>query len=99
MLYIEEHQRCFRLGSYFIAAMLAAASYSRGGFSICLASIARRVLVPGGSTFHLELGTIHPCWNLMVPDVLDVRWNSRKLHYFRFVIEGGVMFSALIPPV
>ena len=41
-----------------MAAVLAAASYSRGGFSPCLASIARRVLVPGGSTFHLEPGTM-----------------------------------------
>ena len=45
-------------------AVLAAASYSRGGFSPCLAGSARRVMVPGGSTFHLEPGTIHPCWNL-----------------------------------
>ena len=36
---IEEHQRCFRLGSYFMAAVCAAASYYRGGFSLCLAGI------------------------------------------------------------
>ena len=57
---IEEHQRCFRLGSYFMAAVLAAARYSRGGFSLCLAGSARRVMVPGGSNFHLKPGTIHP---------------------------------------
>ena len=61
---IEEHHMCLRLGSYFMAAMLAAASYSRGGFSPCLAGSVRCVIVPGGSTFHLEPGTIHPCWNL-----------------------------------
>ena len=41
-----------------MASVLAAASYSRGGFSICLAGSARRVMVPGGSTFHLEPKTI-----------------------------------------
>ena len=41
-----------------MAAVLAADSYSRGGFSPCLAISARRVRVPGGSTFHLEPGTI-----------------------------------------
>ena len=41
-----------------MAAVLAAASYSRGGLSLCLASSARRVMVPGGSTFHLEPGAI-----------------------------------------
>ena len=56
--YIEEHHRCFRLGIYFMAAALDAASYSRGGFIPCLAGSARRVMVPGGSTFHLEPGTI-----------------------------------------
>ena len=57
---IEEQHRCF----YFIAAVLASARFSRIGFSPCLAVRARRVRVPGGSAFHLELGTIHPCWNL-----------------------------------
>ena len=47
-----------------MAAMLAAASYSRIGFSLYLALRARRVRVPGGSRFHLEPGTIHPYWNL-----------------------------------
>ena len=41
-----------------MAAVLAAASYSRIGFSLCLAVRARRVRVPGGSTFRLEPGTI-----------------------------------------
>ena len=50
---IEEHQICFRLGSYFMASVLAAASYSRAGFSLCLAGIARLVMVPGVITFHL----------------------------------------------
>ena len=41
-----------------MATVLVAASYSRGGFSPCLAVHARRVRIPGGSTFHLEPGTI-----------------------------------------
>ena len=41
-----------------MAAVLAAARYSRIGFSLCLAVRVRRVRVPGGSAFHLELGTI-----------------------------------------
>ena len=55
---MEEHQRCFRLGSYFMAAVLEAASYSKGGFSLCLAVSVRPVMVPGGSMSHLEPGTI-----------------------------------------
>ena len=47
-----------------MAAVLASARYYRGGFSPCLSVSARRVRVPGGSTFHLEPVTIHPCWNL-----------------------------------
>ena len=98
---IEYHQRCFRLGSYFMAAVLAATSYYRGGFSLCLAGSVRRVMVPGGSRLHLKNGTIHPCWNLLIPDVLDARRKSHKLNSFRFVIEGGgaVMFSAVITSV
>ena len=45
-------------------------------------------MVPGGSMFHPEPGTIHPCWNVLVPDFLDTRWKSRKFHSFRFVVEG-----------
>ena len=73
---IEEHQRCFRLGGYFMATMWAVARYSRGGFSLCRAGSAWCVMVPGEITFHLETGTIHPCWNLLVPDVLDSRGES-----------------------
>ena len=39
-------------------AVLEAASYSRGGFSTCLDSSVRSVMVPDGSTSHLEPGTI-----------------------------------------
>ena len=56
--YIEEHKICFGLGGHFMAAVLAAASYYRIGFSPCLAVCARRVRVPCGSAFHLEPGTI-----------------------------------------
>ena len=52
--FIEENQRCFRLNSYFMAAVLAAAIFSRGFFSPCLAISARLVMVPGESMFHLE---------------------------------------------
>ena len=82
-----------------MATVLVAASYYTGGFSLCLAGSARRVVALGVSTFHLKPGRIHPCWNLLVPDVLDARCISRKLQSFLFVIEGGVMFSALTPPV
>ena len=49
---------CFGFGDYFMAAALAAASYSRIGFSLYFAVRARRLRVPGGSKFHLEPGTI-----------------------------------------
>ena len=39
-------------------AVLAAASYSRIGFSLYFAVHARLVRIPGGSKFHLEPGTI-----------------------------------------
>ena len=80
--FIEENHICFRLCSYFMASVLSATSYYRGGFSLCLDGSAMRVMVPGGSTFHLESVTIHPCWNLMVPDVLDARLISRKFYSF-----------------
>ena len=41
-----------------MAAVLAAARYSRIGFSLYLAVCARSVRVPGGSKFHSEPGTI-----------------------------------------
>ena len=41
-----------------MAVVLAAASYSSGGLSPCVASSTRCVMVTGGSTFHLEPGTI-----------------------------------------
>ena len=41
-----------------MAAVLADASYYRGGFSPCLSVSASRVRVAGGSTFHLDPGTI-----------------------------------------
>ena len=47
-----------------MAAVLAAARYSTIGFSLYFAVCAWCVRVTGGSKFHLEPGTIHPCWNL-----------------------------------
>ena len=61
---MEEHQRFFRLSSYFMAAMWADASYSRGGFSLCHAGSVRPVMVAGGSTFHLEPGTISDIYTI-----------------------------------
>ena len=61
---IEDQHRCLGLYGYFMAAVLAAASYSRIGFSTCLAVRVRRVMVPGGSVLHLEPVTIHLLWNL-----------------------------------
>ena len=84
-----------------MSAVWAAASYSRGVFNLCCADSATHVMVPGGSKLHLEPGTIHPCWNLLLPDVVDTCGKYRKLQYFHFMIEegGGVMFSAVTPPV
>ena len=45
-----------------MSAVLAAASYSRIGFRLCLTVSARRVRVPGGSAFHLEQVTIGPMY-------------------------------------
>ena len=55
---MEEHHRFFGLGGYFMAAVLATASYSRIGLSLYFSVRARRVRVPGGSKLHLEPGTI-----------------------------------------
>ena len=41
-----------------MATVLAATSYSRGGFNLCLAGSVRNFMVPGGSLFRLEPGTI-----------------------------------------
>ena len=96
---IEEQHRCFGLGGYFMAAVLAASSYSRGGFSPRLA-VSVGVLgfqVEVRSTWNLEQYTL--AVTLLVPDVFDAEWISHKLHSFLFVIEGGVIFSSIIPPV
>ena len=41
-----------------MATVMAAASYSRGDFSLYLASSAKLLMFPGGISFHLEPGTI-----------------------------------------
>ena len=41
-----------------MSAVLASASYYIGGFRLCRTSSAKRVMFPGGSMFHLEIGTI-----------------------------------------
>ena len=75
-LSIEEHQICFRFVNYSMTDVSAAARYYRGDFRLCLTGSARHVMVPGGRMFHLEPRTIQPCWNLLVPDVLDDHWKS-----------------------
>ena len=74
---------CLGLGGYFMDAVLAAASYSRIGFSICLAVRARCVRVPGGSLFHLEPGTIcmsqsniYVCDTVICPITRSIRMYS-----------------------
>ena len=86
---IEEHQRWFRLGSYFMAAVLAAASYSIGGFSLCLSVSARHVMVPGVITFHLEPGTIHPWWNLTGTGCLWCSLYFSQISLFSIRDRGG----------
>ena len=41
-----------------MAAVLAVASYSVGGFNLCLSDSARRVMIPGVSKFYLKPRTI-----------------------------------------
>ena len=67
---IEDHRICFRVGTYFMAAVLAAASYSRGGFILCLAGNARCVMVPGGNTFT---------WNLEQYTLAGTYWYRMSL--------------------
>ena len=84
-----------------MAVVLVAASYSRGGFSPCLFIRVRCVMVPGGSTVNLEPGT----WNnthLLEPYCYRISFMLSSFPVyciFHFVIELGVMFSAVIPPV
>ena len=81
-----------------MAAVLAADSYSRIGFSIYFAVRARRVRVPGGSKFHLEPGTIHPCWNLTATWCLWRCLNSLKIAFFFICDRGGGDVWCYNPP-
>ena len=49
------------------------------------------------STWNLEQYTF--AGTLLVPDFFDADRISRTFRFFRFMIEGGVMFNAVIPPV
>ena len=69
-----------------MAAVLAAASYSREGFSPCLAISARRVRVPGGSMFHLEPGTI--CTYVHVHSDLMNICVRQNMHFFMTVVSN-----------
>ena len=72
-----------------MAAVLADASYSRGCFSPCLAGSARRVMVPGVITYHLEPGTIHPCCNLTGTGCLWCCLDFQKIAFFSIHGRGG----------
>ena len=72
-----------------MAAVLAAASYSRGVVSPFLAVSARRVMVPGGIMFHLEPGAIHlfgtksgsnhPSHTIYLGGLTDIRFSPQIL--------------------
>ena len=67
-----------------MAAMLAEASYYRGGFSLCLVDSARSVMVPGGSTLQLEPGTIGmktSIWNVCLVQWYYNFWQLVKFIY------------------
>ena len=72
-------------------AMLAAAIYSRIGFSIYFAVRARRVRVPDGSKFHLEPETIKLSPYLDLFYSLCYLW----MKYFSF----KHFFYLLLPPI
>ena len=74
-----------------MAAVLAAASYSWGGFSPCLAVSERRVRVPGGSIFHLEPRTIG------MPSSL-VMWKRSNRSVISPERSGGVPKYVFQPP-
>ena len=97
-IFIEEHHRCLGLGGYFMAAVLAAASYYRIGFSPCLAVCARHMMVPGGSAFHLEPGTIHPWWNLNGTWCLWCCPYFLKIAFFSIYDRGGGDVKCYNPP-
>ena len=92
---IEEHHRCFGLVGYFMAAVLAAASYCRIGFSLYFAVRARRVRVPDGIKLHLEPGTIHPFRNLNGTWCLWRCSYSLKIAFFFISDRGGGWFLVL----
>ena len=64
-----------------MAAVRADASYSRGGFGLCLAGSSRRVMVPGGSTFHLVL-------DYMDPNNLESQLGIRQAPYSNATYDG-----------
>ena len=88
----------FGLGGYFIAAVLVAASYSRIRFSLYFSVCARRMRVPGGSKFHLEPGTIHPCWNLIGTWCLWSCSSFLKIAFFFIHDKGGGDVWCCNPP-
>ena len=55
-----------------MTTVFEAASYSSGGFSLCIAVSVTCVMDPGGSTLHLEPGTITSA----VYDVDNNRWSN-----------------------
>ena len=82
-----------------MAVVLAAASYSRIGFSPCLAVRTRRVRVPDGSESHLDPGTIS-CTSSSVWTILPTRIRERHQVPVRF--QQGFIFTGsrlnVLPP-
>ena len=75
-----------------MAVVLAATSYSRGFFSLCIVGNARRVMVPGGSTFHLELGTIYGVvhvTSITVNAEVFFRWDHSEFLYNQVVFGAA----------
>ena len=75
-----------------MAVLLAVASYSRGGFSSCIAGSARSVIIPGGSTFHLELGTIYGVvhvTSITVNAEVFFRWDHSEFLYNQVVFGAA----------
>ena len=70
----------FQVRYLFMAALWTAASYPSGGVSLCRAGSARRVMVPCGSTLHLEPQTIPY-------DVLSYKRGMEEIIFCEFFLK------------
>ena len=71
-----------------MAAVLADASYYMGGFSPCQYVSARRVMVPGGGTFHLEPGTISHKYSVQIPSTVQEAYMFDKANGHTFCCDA-----------